>query len=412
MNLKTSEIIYDEKIYPREKVDMNIVAQYRDAIENLPNIVVDKKNRVIDGYHRLLAYRGENVDEIEVEIFESEDDGECLLESIKRNAKHGKQLTSIEKKTLARNLYKQSRTEVEIKQVLSISERTISDYLKDMKAKEDESRDQKILELYLACRTQEEIAQEVKLSREWINKEITKLCEQMASLPELHIAPTSLQYTNLWEFNSCDPEFGEKSYPGRMPGQIIENLLWYYTQPFDVVLDPMGGGGTKVDVCKKMYRRYMAYDLNPIETKGIKQNDITKGFPARKIRDKPKLIVLDPPYSIQKKGEYTKHENDLSNQDLDGFYKSIKLLALECKKEIDTEGIIAYIISSLKTNGQVIDLAIDSRNIFTEKGFEVIERVCVPYNNATSMTGYWITDAKKNKRMLRAYRDLLIMRVK
>ena len=70
----------------------------------------------------------------------------------------------------------------------------------------------------------------------------------------------------------------------------------------------------------------MAYDLNPIETKGIKQNDITQGFPTRKIKDKPKLIVLDPPYSIQKKGEYTKHINDLSNQDLDGFYKSIELI--------------------------------------------------------------------------------------
>jgi len=410
MKLKTSEIIYDEKIYPREKVDMNIVAQYRDAIENLPNIVVDKKNRVIDGYHRLLAYRGENVDEIEVEIFESEDDGECLLESIKRNAKHGKQLTSIEKKTLARNLYKQSRSEVEIKQVLSISERTIRDYLKDMKAKEDESRDKRILELYLACWTQEEIAKEIQVDDTTISKILTNL--KNGELAKIQVPLASLQYTNLWEFNACDPEFGEKGYPGRMPGQIIENLLWYYTQPFDVVLDPMAGGGTTVDVCKKMYRRYMAYDLNPIETKGIKQNDITKGFPARKIKDKPKLIVLDPPYSIQKKGEYTKHENDLSNQDLDGFYKSIELLALECKKEIDKEGIIAYIISSLKTNGQVIDLAVDSRNIFTEKGFEVIERVCVPYNNATSMTGYWITDAKKNKRMLRAYRDLLIMRVK
>lgn len=223
--------------------------------------------------------------------------------------------------------------------------------------------------------------------------------------------PASLQYTNLWEFTSCDPEFGEKNYPGRMPGQIIENLLWYYTKPFDVVLDPMAGGGTTVDVCKKMFRRCMAYDLNPIETKGIKKNDVTQGFPERKIKDKPRLIVLDPPYSIQKKGEYTKHETDLSNQTLDGFYKSVELLAVECKKELDKDGVVAYIISSLKSNGCVTDLAIDSRNIFVEKGFHVIERICVPYSHAASMTGYWISDAKKNKRMLRAYRDLLIMKV-
>ena len=24
-----------------------------------------------------------------------------------------------------------------------------------------------------------------------------------------------------------------------MPGQAVENLLWYYTKPFDLVVDPM-----------------------------------------------------------------------------------------------------------------------------------------------------------------------------
>jgi len=121
-----------------------------------------------------------------------------------------------------------------------------------MKAKEDESRDQKILELYLACRTQEEIAKEVGLTQPRI-KQITDEFINSGNPAEIYNAPTSLQYTNLWEFNSCDPEYGEKGYPGRMPGQIIENLLWYYTQPFDVVLDPMAGGGTTMDASKSNY---------------------------------------------------------------------------------------------------------------------------------------------------------------
>ncbi|GFO95869.1 hypothetical protein ig2599ANME_0050 [groundwater metagenome] len=220
--------------------------------------------------HRLLAYRGENIDEIEVEAFESDDDIECRLESIRRKSRHGKQLTSIEKKSEARDLYELGCSEPTIIQALSISERTLRGYLNDIKAKEDESRDQKILELYLACWTQDEIAKEVGMDFTSISKFITNL--KNGKLAEIQVPPASLQHTNLWEFSSCDPEYGEKNYPGRMPGQVIENLLWYYTNPFDVVLDPMAGSGTTVDVCKKMYRRCMAYDLNPIETKGIKQN--------------------------------------------------------------------------------------------------------------------------------------------
>jgi len=71
--------------------------------------------------------------------------------------------------------------------------------------------------------------------------------------------PDSLQLTNLWSFESCDKDYGMK-YPGRMPGQIVENLLWYYTEPFDLVVDPMAGGGTTIDVCLKMCRRIKAFD--------------------------------------------------------------------------------------------------------------------------------------------------------
>ena len=121
-----------------------------------------------------------------------------------------------------------------------------------MKAKEDESRDQKILELYLACYTYEEISKDVGYAdKSGVVEPINKL--KNGILAESQLPPTSLQYTNLWEFNACDPEYGEKGYPGRMPGQIIENLLWYYTQPFDVVLDPMAGGGTTMDASKSNY---------------------------------------------------------------------------------------------------------------------------------------------------------------
>ncbi len=409
MRLKTSDVIFDEKIYPREHEDMKLVEKYRGAINKLPPIVVDKKNRIIDGYHRLLAHRYEHIDEIEAELFDSDDDLTCLLQSLELNSGHGQQLSGVEKKKWARHLYNKGVAEDEILNRLKISNTTLWAYLQDIKKKEEEDRNQRILDLYLAYQTQPAIAKDVGIDQATVSRTIDSFM-QKSKLENLHTPPESLQYTNHWDFDGCDPSFGSK-YPGRLPGQIIENLLWYYTEPFDVVFDPMAGSGTTIDVCKKMYRRYIAYDINPIESKGIKYNDITKGLPQRHITDKPKLIVLDPPYSIEKKGEYTEHSTDLSNLSLEQFYVEIDKIAVACKKELHKDGVVAFMMSALKKDNVVTDLTFECRDIFVKQGYKLIERICDPYKNATSMTGFWIEDAKKNKRMLRDYRDILILTV-
>jgi DNA modification methylase len=93
-------------------------------------------------------------------------------------------------------------------------------------------------------------------------------------------APDSLQIYNVWNFPKCDPRYG-LNYPRRIPGQIVENILYYYTEPFDIVVDPMAGGGTTVDVCKAMFRRYQAYDINPIQQKS-KNTTSAKASPKRR----------------------------------------------------------------------------------------------------------------------------------
>ena len=88
--------------------------------------------------------------------------------------------------------------------------------------------------------------------------------------------------------------------PGDTPS--VENLLWYYTKPFDVVYDPMAGGGTSLRVCQQMYRRWQASDIAPIIDE-IQSHDITQGFPDW--LTKPDFIFLDPPYWDMKEGDYS-----------------------------------------------------------------------------------------------------------
>ncbi len=49
------------------------------------------------------------------------------------------------------------------------------------------------------------------------------------------------QIYNIWSFAKNE---NETKHFGQIPYQIVENLLYAYTEPFDVVFDPFGGGIT------------------------------------------------------------------------------------------------------------------------------------------------------------------------
>lgn len=70
------------------------------------------------------------------------------------------------------------------------------------------------------------------------------------------------------------------SHPGNSEAMILDNLLYMYTESFDIVVDPFAGGGSTVDVCKKRLRRYWVSDRLPIvERLDIRQADIAEGPP-------------------------------------------------------------------------------------------------------------------------------------
>jgi len=87
----------------------------------------------------------------------------------------------------------------------------------------------------------------------------------------------------------------EVKHFGNIPPEIIDNLLYLYTNPFDVVFDPFGGGGSSIDMCEKRKRRFYVSDLNPIPAHSdIRKHDITTGLPAD--MPVPDFVFLDPPY--------------------------------------------------------------------------------------------------------------------
>ena len=216
--------------------------------------------------------------------------------------------------------------------------------------------------------------------------------------------PESLQLYNLWKFGRADEQYG-LDFPGRMPGQVVENLLYYYTDPFDIVIDPMAGGGTTVDVCKAWGRRYLAYDLRPVRPE-IQQADVVQGWPVN--YGKAALIILDPPYWMQKQGEYNSDEQNLANLSLDKFYQNMGRIFENSLAHLQDGGRLAIIISASQSSGEIYDHAIEFARIMADK-LTLENRIIVPYTTQQCKP-YHVQSAKDGKYMLKLYRDLLIYR--
>jgi hypothetical protein len=64
----------------------------------------------------------------------------------------------------------------------------------------------------------------------------------------------------------------------------------------------MAGGGTTIDVCRYLLRRYYCFDIDP-KRPDIKKWDIRHGYP--RLPYKPDFIILDPPYWRLERDEYS-----------------------------------------------------------------------------------------------------------
>jgi len=415
--LRVDQIEVVPELYPRRRHQDRTVAQYRQALDLLPPIdVVRKDGRIVlvDGYHRLLAHRLEGRQTIAAKTVQAKD---ILVEAIRRNAAHGYQLEDADKATCARLLYGREenpiKDEGKLASLLGVGERAVRGYLADIKRKEKDARNARIRELWLDCYSQEEIAEEVGIPVQTVNDQLPK----KEQLPKSEDAPASLQSWTLWdEWQDCDERFG-CAYPGRMPGQVIENLLYYLTEPGDAVLDPMAGSGTTRDVCQAMGRRCFSSDGYPLQGKSfIRKHVIPVGgtlpeVPGTVARQKGfRLIVLDPPYWRQ--ADYGDRHGIIGARE--GFAEYVERVSAIIGRALGAVrpgGSVAVIASSTTESGKVYDpVPVWEANALGE-GAQLWDRVIVPYTSQRA-TGEQVAAARKNKMLLRRHRDLVVLQRK
>jgi DNA modification methylase len=401
MKLKISDVLFREDLYPRFEANQALIQKYAYSIEHLPPIKISQNNILIDGYHRWKAHQLEEAMEINADVIDVESEKELKKLAYQLNSNHGLQLNNEEKSRYAQEMIG-DMTVKDLALILSVGETTVKRWTESQREAMKEDRNRKIVELYLrAWNTQESIADILGVEQKTVSNILSKN-DQMGE-----ITKEEIRLYNIW--NTSKQDNATTSHFGSFPLVFMKNLLHYHTEPMDIIFDPFAGGGTTIDACKDMMRRYYCTDLfvKPGREKDILQHDINKGLPEN--LPKPQLVFLDPPYWKQAEGKYSDSKDDLSNMTLDQFYESMNNLFAELsKKKVER---IAVVISPTQypNNMQFEDHIFKFAAMLPK--YEIEMRYVLPYSTQ-QYNGTMVDKAKAQNICLNIVRDLVVWRVK
>ncbi|MBI9075454.1 MAG: hypothetical protein JEZ02_08605 [Desulfatibacillum sp.] len=221
--------------------------------------------------------------------------------------------------------------------------------------------------------------------------------------------PLELQTTTLWEYPSQhygDGQQGDKNYIGATPSWIIWNLLQRYTKPKDLVVDPMAGSGTTLDVARDLSRRALGYDLQPAH-KDVFRADARK-LPLED--EKADFVFIDPPYSDHIKysgrpeciGELSANEP--------AYYQSMETVIQEINRVLRPGHYMAlYVSDSFEKDKAFHPIGFE---LFArlQQYFEPVDIITVVRHNAKLKKNNWHTAAAEGNFFLRGFNYLFIMR--
>lgn len=419
ITVKVADIVFRQDLYPRLKTSPETVQKYAEDLDVLPPIIVNQHNELIDGWHRWTAHKKNEVELISAYVVETASDADLLEKAIETNATHGLQLSQSDKKDMARKIYnttperERDEKKKHLAKILSVSERTVREWLSRMDKDAKEARNRRIFEMWMACYTTDEIADATGSSK----ADVSGVCSKMASLPNLnklgqaaaeHATDFEPPIYNVWKQQSKSE--GSNHF-GNSEVRWVDNLLYLYTKPFDVVIDPFAGGGSTIDICKKRFRRYFVSDRYPIVEREheIRLHDVKEG-PLKPPQWKDvKLVYLDPPYWIQAAGRYSEDEDDLANQSLEDFTSNLAKIINDYAKKI-SNAYIALIIQPTQWKAperQFVDHIGDMLRMIK---LPVHMRYSVPYESQ-QCTAQMVEWAKENKTCLVLTREIVVWRV-
>jgi DNA modification methylase len=467
--IKVEDVIFDKDLYTRfESKSPAKVQEYAISIAdgNFPPIIINHEKKILDGWHRWMAHKTANLEIIEAEILNTEgmDVFEIRRKASRNNSRSGIPETENEIKKKIRDEYRskvdlldnQGRSELKkaMAEDYSRSIRFVSDATNKIDKDHKKELRQKAFDMWMACYTQQDIAEGVGYSQQAVseftnflqltingadaensksseNNQLTiqDFEEEEEDTDKNSLGQYKIEKRDLFRANHIDEEYkppigniwtkakktNEVSHFGNSEITWLDHLLYFYTKPFDVVVDPFAGGGSTIDLCKKRLRRYLVSDRKPIEMReDIREHDIKNGVLSPPTWKDVKLIFLDPPYWKQAEGQYSKDSDDLANMELEQFNKMlsgiIKQYAEKLKRARTENAYIALIIQPTQWNSPNHEYTDHIKDMLIAVPLKIDMRFSVPYSlqQYTPQTVDW---AKENKKCLVITREIIVWRV-
>lgn len=227
-----------------------------------------------------------------------------------------------------------------------------------------------------------------------------------------------LETTTLWEYPSqhyCDTQQGDKNYLGATPSWVIWQLLQRYTRENDLVIDPMCGSGTTLDVARDLGRRALGYDLNPTRPDIFRVD--ARRLPVEDA--KADFVFIDPPYSTHV--DYSDDPRCIGKLDAGGddggeaYYMAMERVIAEIDRVLRPKRYMALYVSDSFKKSKSLD-----RTGFMPIGFELFsllrqrfmpaDIVCVVRHNSKLARGNWRKAAEEGNFFLRGFNYLFIMK--
>lgn len=471
-----AEIKYDPTIYPREKWNTATIDTYVDALKagaQFPPLILEEgTNRLLDGVHRWKMYlkyadlyaehmaqpaldgvRADGwqpaADTVEVEYHRIPDGVPAKLYAASLSTKHGDRISNSERKAIAREIYESNPdfTLDVLRRYLEVSVGSAHNYVADLLARRKEAQKMVAFRLGLLGWTQEEIGAAIGMSQDNAGKILREFSELKISVkklltdghPHLDVAERysmplilvwaidlegrtdeqrmerlgiNVQPYDVWHFAKCHDLFGAQ-HPGRIPGELIAHVLYFFTEPGAKVVDPMAGSGTTLDVCLAMGRECYAYDIDDRHGRPdvISHNIALDGWHERV--KKADLIFWDPPY-FEKMDSTTIGadgyiEGSISKLERAEYLQFFSDRLTEARKLVKKGTRLAFLMSDWDDNtGQRAGIFVwDYANLITGAGWTLTRHIQVPLSTQRVHPDI-VNKFRKARRLARLERYLLI----
>ncbi|TVQ31751.1 MAG: class I SAM-dependent methyltransferase [Phycisphaeraceae bacterium] len=225
--------------------------------------------------------------------------------------------------------------------------------------------------------------------------------------------PLRIFTTTLWEYPSQhygNTVQGDKNYTGATPSWVIWQLLQRYTREKDLIVDPMCGGGTTIDVARDLGRRAIGYDIAP------SRDDIIRADARRlPLEDaKADFVFIDPPYSTHI--NYSDEPDCIGKLDAgaddggEAYYTAMDRVIAEAHRIMRNRRYLGlYVSDSFRKGKPFMPIGFELFSLLRQR-FKPVDIIAVARGNAKLNRGNWRKAAEEGNYFLRGFNYLFILK--